>query len=75
MLLCVTVILLPVGIPLLMLSRRMFTRSVALMLPRAMSHPVEESRKNAKKVSRKARKKAKEKAKRQADKAAKKLKR
>jgi hypothetical protein len=74
-LLCVTVILLPVGIPMLMLSRRMFTRSVALMLPRAMSHPLDESRKKGKKVSRKARKKAKKKAKRHAKKAAEKLKR
>lgn len=41
-LLCVTVILLPVGIPLLMLARRMFGRAVGLMLPRAMSHPVDE---------------------------------
>ena len=75
MLLCVTIILLPVGIPLLMLARRMFTRSVALMLPRAMSHPVDEGRKKTKKLSRKARKKAKKKAKRQAEKAADKLRR
>jgi hypothetical protein len=45
--LCVTVILLPLGIPLLGVARRMFTRSVALMLPRAMSHPVDEGRKRA----------------------------
>ncbi len=41
-LLCVTVILLPIGIPLLMLARRLFGRAVGLMLPRAMSHPVDE---------------------------------
>ncbi len=61
--LCVTVILLPLGIPLLGLARRMFTQAVALMLPRALSHPVDESRtrarKKGKKLSRKAKKKAK----------------
>lgn len=45
--LCVTVILLPLGIPLLGLARRMFTRAVALMLPRAVSHPLDEGRKKA----------------------------
>ena len=47
LLLCLTVILLPLGIPLLGLARRMFTRAVALMLPRAMSHPLDEGRKKA----------------------------
>jgi hypothetical protein len=37
--LCVTLILLPLGIPMLMLSRRLFTQAVRLMLPRAMAHP------------------------------------
>jgi hypothetical protein len=45
--LCVTVILLPLGIPLLGLARRMFTQSVALMLPRSVSHPLDEGRKKA----------------------------
>jgi hypothetical protein len=35
--LCVTVILLPVGIPLLGYARRMFTLSLRLMLPRAVA--------------------------------------
>ena len=39
-LLCVTMLLLPLGIPLLGVSRRMFTQSVRLMLPRAVAHPV-----------------------------------
>jgi hypothetical protein len=39
--LCVTVILLPVGIPLLGYARRLLTLSMKLMLPRAVSHPVE----------------------------------
>lgn len=39
-LLCVTVILLPLGIPLLGLARRMVTNGVRLMLPRAVAHPV-----------------------------------
>jgi hypothetical protein len=42
---CVTVILLPVGIPLLMLARRMFGKSVGMLLPRALTHPVDEGSK------------------------------
>lgn len=38
--LCVTVILLPIGLPLLAQARRMFTTSVRLMLPPALAHPV-----------------------------------
>ena len=55
--LCVTVILLPVGVPLLMLSRRMFTKAVQLLLPRSMSHPVEELGKSARKKGRNAKRK------------------
>jgi hypothetical protein len=51
--LCVTVILLPLGIPLVMLARRMFTQSVRLMLPRKVSHPVEEMTKSSGKRGRK----------------------
>jgi hypothetical protein len=40
--LCVTVILLPVGIPLMKIAGRMFSHAVQLMLPRAVSHPVDE---------------------------------
>ena len=42
-LLCVTVILLPVGVPLLLLCRRLFSLATRMLLPRAMSHPVEEA--------------------------------
>lgn len=38
--LCATVILLPVGIPLLGYARRMFSSSLKLMLPRAVAHRV-----------------------------------
>jgi hypothetical protein len=38
--LCVTVILLPIGLPLLNVARQLFTRSVQLMLPPAVAHPV-----------------------------------
>lgn len=38
-LLCVTVILLPVGIPLTKLAGRLLSHSVQLMLPRALVHP------------------------------------
>lgn len=53
-LLCATVLLLPVGIPALRLSRRLFQESVKLMLPRAVSHPGQEARKSARKVRGKA---------------------
>ena len=42
-LLCVTVILLPLGIPVLMLARRLFSLAAALALPRAARHPAEEA--------------------------------
>ncbi len=38
--LCATVILLPLGIPLLGYARRLFGASMKLMLPRAVTHPV-----------------------------------
>jgi hypothetical protein len=44
-LLCVTLILLPVGIPLLMLARKLFRYSMTLFLPRAVRHPVDEAKK------------------------------
>lgn len=40
--LSVTIILLPVGIPLLMLSRRLFRYTAVLFLPREVRHPVQE---------------------------------
>jgi hypothetical protein len=44
-LLCVTLILLPVGIPLLMLARKLFRYSMTLFLPRVVRHPADELRK------------------------------
>jgi hypothetical protein len=41
--LCITVILLPVGLPLLGVSRRVFGVAVRLMLPREVAHPVEQT--------------------------------
>ena len=52
--LCVTVILLPLGLPLLGQARRMFTTSVQLMLPPAVAHPVKTMDKSARKKGRKA---------------------
>lgn len=40
-LLCVTVILLPVGIPVVKLAGSLFVRSVRLMLPPALAHPAD----------------------------------
>ncbi|HEX2286201.1 MAG TPA: hypothetical protein VHI10_15470 [Mycobacterium sp.] len=51
--LCVTIILLPLGIPLVALAGRLFTRAVQLMLPRALAHPVGEAKKTTKKTRRK----------------------
>jgi hypothetical protein len=50
--LCVTVILLPLGIPLLRIAGRLLTRAVRLMLPRALAHPVGELTKTTKKKGR-----------------------
>lgn len=41
-LLCVTLILLPVGIPLLFLARKLFKYSMTLFLPRVVRHPAQE---------------------------------
>jgi len=46
-LLCVTVILLPLGIPLLGLARRLFRYSMVFFLPRKVRHPAQELAKSA----------------------------
>ena len=46
---CVTLILLPVGIPLVMLARRLFGKSVRLFLPPAVAHPAKETRRRGRK--------------------------
>ncbi|AKS32455.1 hypothetical protein AFA91_11875 [Mycolicibacterium goodii] len=51
-LLCVTVILLPLGIPLAAFAGRLFGRAVRLMLPRPLAHPVREVTKSADKMAR-----------------------
>ena len=51
--LCVTVILLPLGLPLVKLAGQLFARSLQLMLPRALAHPVNELSKEAEKKDRK----------------------
>ena len=87
LLLCVTVILLPLGIPLLALARRLFRSAMAMFLPRAVRHPVQELGKSAKSdakdaagsvsapdlPSRKARKRTKKKAKKKAKRTRKKV--
>jgi hypothetical protein len=54
--LCVTVILLPVGLPLLAYAGRLFTLSLDLVLPRAVSHPFQAAEKSAQKGDRKMKK-------------------
>jgi hypothetical protein len=53
LLLCVTIILLPLGIPLVKFAGRLFRLSVQLMLPRTLAHPVDELTKAADKRARK----------------------
>jgi hypothetical protein len=45
-LLCVTVILLPIGIPLLRLAGKSYATATRLMLPRAVAHPVQETKRS-----------------------------
>jgi hypothetical protein len=45
--LCVTVILLPLGLPLLGYARRLLALSIKLMLPRSVAHPVEKAKEAA----------------------------
>jgi hypothetical protein len=52
---CVTIILLPLGIPLLGYARRTFGLSLKLMLPRAVTHPVQTTEKSLRRRGRKAR--------------------
>jgi len=42
--LCVTVLLLPVGIPLLKVARRMFGTALRLMMPRPLAHPLQSAK-------------------------------
>jgi hypothetical protein len=52
-LLCVTLILLPLGIPVLMLARKLFAFAMTLMLPRKVRHPVDELGKSARRGAKK----------------------
>ena len=52
--LCVTVILLPLGLPLLRLSRTMVGNAVRLMMPQPLAHPVKEAERSWKRLGRKA---------------------
>jgi hypothetical protein len=51
--LCVTIVLLPLGLPLAAFAGRLLSRAVQLMLPRAVAHPVHVAKKASKKRSRK----------------------
>jgi hypothetical protein len=53
-LLCVTVIGLPLGIPLLLWARRMFQSAVRLMLPSHVAHPVKATKSSGKRTSKQA---------------------
>lgn len=58
LLLCVTVILLPLGLPLLRLSRQLSGTAVRLMMPRPLAHPVEELGRSGRKARRRVRSEA-----------------
>lgn len=45
--LCVTIVLIPVGFPLLLLAGRLFGRAVRLFMPPEAAHPLEASKKSA----------------------------
>jgi hypothetical protein len=47
--LSVTVVLLPLGIPLLMLARKLFGTAMVLVLPRKVRHPTDELKKSMQK--------------------------
>jgi len=53
--LCVTIILLPLGLPLLNLARQLGTNGVQLMLPRAVAHPVKTAQKGSQRKAKQAR--------------------
>jgi hypothetical protein len=60
-LLCVTLILLPLGIPVLFLSRKLFKTAGQLVVPREVRHPVQEVRGRSSDSAKSAKKSAKKK--------------
>jgi len=52
--LCITIILLPLGIPVLMLARRLFSLAALLVVPREVRHPLKETDKAVKRRGKKA---------------------
>jgi hypothetical protein len=56
--LCVTVILLPVGVALFGVGRRLFGTALKLMLPRPVTHPVDELSSRAKDLTKATKSKA-----------------
>ena len=51
LLLCVTVILLPLGIPLFRASKALFAKALRLMMPRAVAHPIKETRRKGRRLA------------------------
>lgn len=58
LLLCATLLLLPLGIPILFLARRLFRSAGQLAVPRAVRHPIEETQRRAGKQSGRLRRKS-----------------
>ena len=57
-LLCVTIILLPVGIPLIMMARRLFGYSMVVLVPSKVRHPAKSAKKATKKSAKRSAKTA-----------------
>lgn len=60
LIMCATVLLLPLGVPLLGYARRLFAQGGRLMLPRALAHPVGEVRKGTSQLRHRAKESAAE---------------
>ncbi|MBO9520825.1 MAG: hypothetical protein J7518_04730 [Nocardioidaceae bacterium] len=57
--LSITIVLLPVGIPLFLLGQWLMRMAMALLVPRAVRHPLEAGRKKGSKTATKVRKRTK----------------
>jgi hypothetical protein len=58
-LLCATLVLLPIGIPLLMLAKKVFGYSMVVMVPGKVRHPVQHAEKSTKRRFKRVGKKSK----------------
>jgi hypothetical protein len=69
LILCVTLVLAPLGIPILMLARRVFALAGRMVVPRALRHPIDELDRSGEEKTAKLKRKAKDGARSGADQA------